>query len=226
MTHYEDGLPAAVAFPKLAPAVTLGGVVSDAGLRQLHVAETEKFAHVTFFFNGGREPALPGETRILVPSPDVKTYDEAPEMSAALVADRVVEAIEAGSHDFIVVNFANGDMVGHTGVPAAIVRAVEAVDAAVGRVLDAAVANGHAAVVTADHGNCEQMVDPATGRPFTSHTAHPVPCLVVDAHVTALADGNGLASVAPTVLELMGLPVPEAMHRGSLIERHRLVAVA
>ncbi len=226
MTHYEDGLPAAVAFPKLAPEVTLGGVISAAGLRQLHVAETEKYAHVTFFFNGGRENALPGEERILVPSPDVSTYDLAPEMSAAAVADRVVEAIEAAAFDFIVVNFANGDMVGHTGVPEAIVRAVEAVDAAVGRVLDAALAHGYAAIVTADHGNCEEMVDPVSGKPSTSHTANPVPCLIVDDHIAALDDGHGLASVAPTVLELMGLPVPAAMHHGSLLAQRRLVAVA
>ena len=227
MTHYEDGLPAAVAFPKQAPEVTLGGVIAAAGLRQLHVAETEKYAHVTFFFNGGREAPLPGEERILVPSPAVDTYDAAPQMSAAVVTDHVVAAIEAGAHDFIVVNFANGDMVGHTGVREAIVRAVEAVDEAVGRVLDAARRHGFAAVLTADHGNCEEMIDPVSGKPSTSHTGNPVPCAVVDDQVAALAGGNGLASIAPTVLELMGLEAPRAMHRGSLIERRRrLVAAA
>ncbi len=226
MTHYEDGLPATVAFPKQAPAVTLGQVVSDAGLRQLHVAETEKYAHVTFFFNGGRESPLPGEDRILVPSPAVKTYDLAPEMSANSVADRVIDAIRADRYDFIVVNFANGDMVGHTGVRDAIVRAVEAVDAAVGSVLDVAHACGYAAVVTADHGNCEQMTDPRSGRPSTSHTCNPVPCLLVDEHVATLAAGSSLASIAPTILQLMGLEIPRAMNRGSLIERSRLVAAA
>ena len=226
MTHYEDGLPAAVAFPRQAPEVTLGGVIAAAGLKQLHVAETEKYAHVTFFFNGGREAPLPGEERILVPSPAVETYDAAPEMSAAAVADHVVAAIEAGRHDFIVVNFANGDMVGHTGVREAIIRAVEAVDGAVGRVLDVAQEHGFAAVVTADHGNCEEMIDSVSGKPSTSHTANPVPCVVVDDHVTALVGGNGLASIAPTVLELMGLETPQAMRGGSLIERWRQLVVA
>lgn len=226
MTHYEDCLPATVAFPKQGPEMTLAEVVSRAGLRQLHVAETEKYAHVTFFFNGGQEAPLPGEDRILVPSPGVKTYDLAPEMCAARVADRVIEAIDSDQYDFIVVNFANGDMVGHTGVRQAIIRAVEAVDDAVGRVLDAAQAGGYAAVVTADHGNCEQMTDLDSGRPSTSHTCNPVPCLVVDDQVATLAAGKGLASVAPTVLQLMGLQVPQAMQRGALIERRRLVVAA
>jgi 2,3-bisphosphoglycerate-independent phosphoglycerate mutase len=156
----------------------------------------------------------------------VNTYDEAPEMSAAEVADEVVQAMDSGRHAFIVVNFANGDMVGHTGVPEAIVRAVEAVDMAVGRVLDKALEAGYAAVVTADHGNCEQMVDPATGEALTQHTANPVPCMIVDSQVVELAAGQGLDAVAPTILDLMGLECPAAMATGSLIRRRKLVRAA
>jgi 2,3-bisphosphoglycerate-independent phosphoglycerate mutase len=218
LTQYDERLNAPVAFAPVRPEVTLGSVVSDAGLRQLHCAETEKFAHVTFFLNGGREAPYPGEDRKLLPSPRVATYDLQPEMSAPQVADAVIEALHSGVYGFIVVNFANGDMVGHTAVEAAIILAVEALDREVGRVLDAAIAADYSVLLTADHGNCDEMVDPQTGKPHTQHSMHPVPCLVIDPEVERLRSGDNLSAIAPTVLQLMGLQRPEAMSGRSVID--------
>jgi 2,3-bisphosphoglycerate-independent phosphoglycerate mutase len=217
MTHYDTRLQAPVAFAAQRPETTLGSVISDAGLRQLHCAETEKYAHVTFFFNGGREAPYPGEERKLIPSPRVATYDLQPEMSAAEVADEVIAAMQSEQFAFIVVNFANGDMVGHTAVRAAIIEAVEALDREVGRVLASAISLGYAVVLTADHGNCDEMVDPATGKPHTQHSNHPVPCLVIDGGVQSLARGQNLSAIAPTVLQLMGVSQPAAITGKSVI---------
>ena len=197
---------------------TFGEIVAKAGLKQLRIAETEKYAHVTFFFNGGRETVFPGERRILVPSPKVATYDQKPEMSAPDVTDAVVAAVERGDADVIVLNYANADMVGHTGRIDAAIRAVEAVDACLGRLARAVEARGGTLVVTADHGNAEMMRDPETGEPHTAHTLDPVPFVVVNppAPIARLEDGR-LADVAPTLLELLGLPQPAAMTGRSLI---------
>ncbi|MHA1597607.1 MAG: 2,3-bisphosphoglycerate-independent phosphoglycerate mutase [Alphaproteobacteria bacterium] len=198
-----------------------GGVVSDAGLTQLRIAETEKYAHVTFFFNGGREQVFTGEERILVPSPRVSTYDLQPEMSAFEVTDKLVEAIRGDHFDVIIVNYANGDMVGHSGVLEAAIKATETVDTCIGRLEAAVAVAGGVLLVTADHGNCEQMWD-ASQDPEQAHTAHttdPVPLLMVNApdYVTGLRDGV-LADIAPTMLRLMGLPKPDEMTGCSLIE--------
>jgi 2,3-bisphosphoglycerate-independent phosphoglycerate mutase len=199
---------------------TFGEVVSRAGMTQLRIAETEKYAHVTFFFNGGRETIFPGEERILVPSPKVATYDLQPEMSAPEVTDKVVEAIAAGRFDVIVLNYANADMVGHTGRLDAAQKAVATVDACLGRVAAAVEKAGGTLVVTADHGNAETMRDPETGGPHTAHTLNPVPFLVVNppAAVAGVADGR-LADVAPTLLDILGLDPPAAMTGRSLIRR-------
>jgi 2,3-bisphosphoglycerate-independent phosphoglycerate mutase len=198
---------------------TFGEVVSRAGLKQLRIAETEKYAHVTFFFNGGRETVFPGEERILVPSPKVATYDKQPEMSAPEVTGKVVEAIAAHRFNVIVLNYANADMVGHTGRLDAAVKAVETVDACLGRLSQAVERAGGTLVITADHGNAEMMRDPETGEPHTAHTLNPVPFLVVNppASIRHLDDGR-LCDVAPTLLDLLGLPQPAAMTGHSLIE--------
>ncbi|MFM7247613.1 MAG: 2,3-bisphosphoglycerate-independent phosphoglycerate mutase, partial [Actinomycetota bacterium] len=189
-----------------------------AGVSQLHVAETEKYAHVTYFLNGGREAEHRGEARVLVPSPrDVATYDLKPEMSASGVADAVVEGIRGGAFGFVVVNFANPDMVGHTGSIPAVVAAVEEVDHRLGEVVTAVRDVEGIAVVTADHGNAEQMLD-AGGEPHTAHTTNPVPVLVVGADVRLRPEGR-LADLAPTVLDLLGVPQPAAMTGTSLVER-------
>jgi len=219
MMEYDPALGLPYAFGPDAPATTLGETVSAAGLRQFHCAETEKFAHVTYFFNGGRGEPYPGEDRFLVPSPKVATYDLMPEMSARAVADATMAAIASGEYAFIVVNFANGDMVGHTAVPDAVVHAVETLDREVGRVLDAAVAHDFSVVVTADHGNCEELLDPATDMPQTQHSVYPVPCLIVDTSFWQLSTAGGLANVAPTLLELMGMARPEGMPARSLLLR-------
>jgi 2,3-bisphosphoglycerate-independent phosphoglycerate mutase len=217
MMEYDQwyGLP--YAFDHETPRVTLGQVLSKSGIDQFHCAETEKYAHVTFFFNGGRGEPLPGEERLLVPSPQVATYDLKPEMSAPEVADAVVDALRSRRFPFVVVNFANGDMVGHTAVREAVIEAVEVLDREVGRVLDAAVEEGYSAILTADHGNCDEMIDPVSGEPQTQHTVYPVPCLIVDEIPWRLSVGVGIESVAPTVLALMGLPKPPAMHGDSLL---------
>jgi len=218
MVHYTGDLDPVLPaiFPPAAPAQTLGEVAADRGLTQLRIAETEKYAHVTFFFNGGRETPFAGETRDLVPSPAVATYDQKPAMSAVEVTDRVTAAIESGAHDLIVINYANGDMVGHTGDLTAAVHAVETVDACLGRVAEAVAKTGGALVITADHGNADQMRDPETGQPHTAHTINPVPLVITGAPGIALRHGR-LADVAPTVLAVLGLPQPAAMTGRSLI---------
>ncbi|MBW7852550.1 MAG: 2,3-bisphosphoglycerate-independent phosphoglycerate mutase [Rhodospirillales bacterium] len=214
MTEYSVELTRflSVLFPAQPLTRILGEVVSDAGLTQLRLAETEKYAHVTFFFNGGEERVYPGEDRILIPSPKVATYDLKPEMSAPEVTDRLVEAIGSGKYDFIVVNYANGDMVGHTGVLSAAITAAETVDRCLGRLEEAVRKAGGCMLVTADHGNAEMMRDPETGQPHTAHTVGPVPTVLVNppAAITALANGK-LADIAPTLLSLMELPQPAEM---------------
>ncbi|MCG6985623.1 MAG: 2,3-bisphosphoglycerate-independent phosphoglycerate mutase [Thiocapsa sp.] len=219
MMQYDRDLLLPFAFTPETPGAALNRILGGLGIPQLHCAETEKYAHVTFFFNGGSQDLAPGEEHRLIPSPKVATYDLKPEMSAPQVANAVVEAIRSVRYGFLVVNFANGDMVGHTGDQPAAIRAVEALDRAVGQVLDAAVAHGYSALVTADHGNCDLMVDPETDEPHTQHTTHPVPLLVVDKSRWTLASSGSLADVAPTVLDLMGLPRPTEMTgRSVLIE--------
>ncbi len=206
-------------FPPVPLDDILGALVSRAGLRQLRIAETEKYAHVTFFFNGGVETPFDGEERVLMPSPKVATYDLAPEMSAEEVTDRLVEAVASGEYDFILVKYANPDMVGHTGVLEAAVRAIETVDRCLARLADAVGAAGGTLLITADHGNAETMRDAETGVAHTAHTTNPVPAILVHApvQVAALADGR-LSDVAPTVLDLLGLARPRAMTGRSLIE--------
>jgi 2,3-bisphosphoglycerate-independent phosphoglycerate mutase len=221
MTAYESGLPVHVAYPK-PPKMTniLAEYLANLGLKQFRCAETEKFPHVTFFFNDYRNEPFPGEDRQIVPSPtDVSTYDQKPEMSAYGICDEVVSRIDSGAYDLVVVNFANGDMVGHTGVLAAAIKAVEHVDVCVGRILDATARQGGVAIVTADHGNCEQMIDPATGGPHTAHTTYPVELVVVDDRLKGrkLREGGRLADVAPTLLDLMGLPKPAEMTGQTLV---------
>jgi len=218
LTGYDPTIPAAVAFAKDLPCCTLADVLAESGLRQLHIAETEKYAHVTFFLNGGAEPPKPGEERVLVPSPKVATYDLQPEMSEPGVTDRLVEAILEGRADVYIVNYANCDMVGHTGVLEAAIRAVEAVDGGVGRVLAAVAERGGVAMVTADHGNAERMVAD-DGGPFTAHTADPVPLIVVADGVRGVSTGGKLADVAPTLLDLVGLKAPGVWTGASLLER-------
>ncbi len=220
MTLYQESIRSPVAFPADHLKETLGEVVSGSGLRQLRIAETEKYAHVTFFFNGGREEASPGEDRLLIPSPKVATYDRKPEMSAFEVTDAVVEKIKEGVYDLIVLNYANSDMVGHTGIFDAAVKAVEAVDECVGRVVSEVLARGGAVLLTADHGNAEQMENEATGQHHTAHTTNPVPFVLIrDGEKARLREDGILADVAPTVLDLLGLPVPAAMTGRSLIVR-------
>jgi 2,3-bisphosphoglycerate-independent phosphoglycerate mutase len=218
MTEYSDKLNAFMQaiFPPQSLAHVLGAVVSEAGRKQLRTAETEKYAHVTYFLNGGREEPYPGEDRILVPSPKVATYDLQPEMSAPEVTDKVVAAIESGKYDLIVLNYANPDMVGHTGSLPAAIKAVETVDAGLGRIADAITKAGGALMVIADHGNCELMRDPETGGPHTAHTTNPVPVILMGSDATSLSDGK-LADVAPTLLKLMGLPQPKEMTGQSLM---------
>jgi 2,3-bisphosphoglycerate-independent phosphoglycerate mutase len=210
MTSYWDGQPGAVAFAPEWPRNVLADALERAGIRQLHAAETEKYPHVTYFLNGGDEHEHAGEVRILVPSPrDVKTYDQKPEMSAAELGERAAEAIDSGGFGFAVINFANPDMVGHTGVIPAVVTAVEAADAGLGRVLAAVERVGGVALVTADHGNAEEMLT-ADGAPHTAHTTNPVPLVITDPHVRLRDDGD-LSDLAPTILELLGVPVPGEM---------------
>ena len=201
---------------------SFGEVIASAGLTQLRCAETEKYAHVTYFFNGGREDVFPGEERKMLPSPkDVATYDEKPAMSADAVADAVVAAVETGKFDFILVNFANPDMVGHTGMLGPAIEAVETVDRGVGRIADAILAKGGALIVTADHGNCELMKDPVSGNPHTAHTLNPVPLLYVNDgdRDVAVKDGGRICDVAPTMLHLLKLPVPAVMTGHDLLVR-------
>ena len=222
MTRYEHGLPVAVAFEPQDVEFPLARIISEAGLKQFHCAETEKYAHVTFFFNGGREEPFPGEERVLVPSPKVATYDLQPSMSALGVADAVVSAIESRRFDFMIVNFANCDMVGHTGVLSAAISAVETVDGCLGQVVNATLAAGGVALVSADHGNAEEMIDRDTGMPMTAHTTNPVPVVLVtpDDHRMyrrPLAANGILSAVAPTVLRLLGIQPPPSMTTPPLI---------
>jgi len=218
LTEYDETFDLPIAFPSEVYPDILAEVVSKAGLKQLRIAETEKYAHVTFFFNGGVEKPWPGEDRALIPSPqDVATYDQKPSMSAVEVTDEVVKRVESGAYQLIILNFANCDMVGHTGILSAAIKAVEAVDSCLGRVVDAVTQAGGKLLITADHGNCEQMVD-ADGRPHTAHTTNLVPCIYVDPDNKdqSLRDGI-LADLAPTVLELLELEKPGAMTGKSLL---------
>lgn len=211
MTQYDASFAYPVLFLKVAPKHTLAEVISDAGLRQLHTAETEKYAHVTFFMNGGIEVPMIGESRVLIPSPDVKTYDMKPEMSAPQVGEAVRTAMDE-AYDFIVVNFANGDMVGHTGNYEAACQAVNAVDIQLGLIIEKAKKEGYAIVLTSDHGNCEEMCD-VQGHVLTNHTVGEVWCFVLAESVTEVKEGCGLNNVAPTVLKLMGLEIPKEMDK-------------
>ncbi|MDK2927665.1 MAG: 2,3-bisphosphoglycerate-independent phosphoglycerate mutase [Bacillota bacterium] len=224
LTQYEETLPAPVAFPPEELHATLGECLAERGLRQLRIAETEKYAHVTFFFSGGEEKPFPGEERRLVPSPKVATYDLKPEMSAYEVTAAVLEELAAEKFDLVVLNYANADMVGHTGDLPAAIRAVEAVDDCLGRVVPAVLKQGGAVLITADHGNAEEMMDPATGQPHTAHTTNPVPFILVTPEPAAWGVRPGrLADVAPTILELLGLPRPAAMTGRLLLIRKEKV---
>ncbi len=218
MTEYDETFPYPVLFEDDPLRNTMGEVIGAAGIRQLRIAETEKYAHVTYFLNGSEEVPFPGEDRVLIPSPQVATYDLKPEMSAPEVTDALVSRLADGTYGFFVLNYANADMVGHTGVIAAAVRAVETVDQGLGRVIEAVRARGGYALVTADHGNAEQMVDPETGDPHTAHTLNPVPVLIAGETRHRLRAGI-LADVAPTLLELLGLAPPAEMTGKSLILR-------
>jgi 2,3-bisphosphoglycerate-independent phosphoglycerate mutase len=208
-----------VAFPADNVDEPLAKLLADRGMRQFHTAETEKYAHVTFFFNGGREAPFTGEDRSLVPSPKVATYDLKPEMSSVELTDETIKRIQSGTYDVIIMNYANADMVGHTGMLDATIKAVEAVDVGVGRVVEATLAQGGAALITADHGNAEQLVEYDTGKPLTSHTTNPVPFFfVVPQWPGARLRGDGiLADVAPTMLQVLGIPQPASMTGHSLI---------
>ena len=218
MTEYDESLDSVkVAYKKEEIKETLGEFLAKRGYTQLRIAETEKYAHVTFFFNGGQEKEYNGETRILVPSPKVATYDLKPEMSAYEVTDNLIQAIDSKLHDVIVINYANGDMVGHTGNLEAAIKAVEVLDECVGKVIDKLVSVGGEAVIIADHGNCEQMIDLNTSEPMTSHTIFDVPLIVVSDRVKAIESGT-LSDVAPTLLDLMGLNKPKEMTGSSVVK--------
>jgi 2,3-bisphosphoglycerate-independent phosphoglycerate mutase len=232
MTEYEKDLPVEVAFPPQPIETCLAKVISDAGLRQLHIAETEKYAHVTFFLNGMREDEFPGEDRVIIPSPRVSSYDQVPEMSAFALAERVVKEIAAGSYDFIVMNFANPDMVGHTGNYEATVKACEAVDKSIGMILDATLAVGGAVLITADHGNAEEVKNLVTGDMDKEHSTNPVPFIIASKDLEGIRAPSGdviggdlslnapvgmLADVAPTALKLLGIAAPPIMTGQPLI---------
>lgn len=225
-TEYDATFPVAVLFAATPITNYLGAVVAEHGLQQLRAAETEKYPHVTYFLNGGNEAVLPGEKRVLVPSPrDVPTYDLKPEMSAVPLTDQVLDAIANNNFTFVCINFANCDMVGHTGVLAAAITAVETVDTCLGRILAAVLPAGWRVVVIADHGNAEQMISYEDGSPYTSHTTFPVPIIIADQNWPdttppfTIAAGGALCDVAPTVLQLIGLPQPEDMTGQSLLEQ-------
>ncbi len=216
MTQYDATMPnVEVAFKPQTLKNTMGEYISSLGMKQLRIAETEKYAHVTFFFNGGVEKVYDGEDRILVKSPSVATYDLQPEMSAYEVTDKLLEAIESDKYDMIILNYANCDMVGHTGVFEAAVKAVEAVDDCVGKIISAVIAKGGAAIITADHGNADKMIDD-DGSPFTAHTTNPVPFCVIG-YDCKLREGGVLADIAPTMLKILGLSQPEEMSGKSII---------
>ena len=218
-TDYDDTIAnKLVAFKKEAIVNTFGQFLADHDMTQARIAETEKYAHVTFFFNGGVEEPNKGEDRILVPSPKVATYDLQPEMSAPAVCDKLVEAIKSGKYDVVIINFANPDMVGHTGIEDAAIKAIETVDACVGRAVDAVKEMDGVLFICADHGNAEQLVDYETGTPFTAHTTNPVPFILVNADPSyKLREGGCLADIAPTLIELMGMEQPKEMTGKSLL---------
>jgi len=212
MTQYDRRFSFPIAYPPVELTNILAQVAAGAGMTSLRIAETEKYAHVTYFFNGGNEVEYDGEERVLIPSPKVATYDLKPEMSAVEVADRAVEILAENRHDYVVCNFANPDMVGHTGVIEAAVKAVETVDTGVGRILDSLDFARDAVIVTADHGNSEQMLDPVTGGPHTAHTTNPVPCVLLDSNYTGeLIQGGSLRDVAPTICNYLGIKIPSEM---------------
>ena len=218
MTPYDASFTGVhILFPKENVENTLGEYLANNGKKQLHIAETEKYAHVTFFFNGGREAPYEGEERILVPSPKVATYDLKPEMSAYEVADKLAAAIREDKYDFVVVNFANGDMVGHTGVYDAIEKAVAAVDNCVKTVVEAAKATGYETIIIADHGNADNAVNP-DGTPNTAHSLNPVPCVYVSDNANATVENGRLADVAPTILHILGMPQPAEMTGHNLVK--------
>jgi 2,3-bisphosphoglycerate-independent phosphoglycerate mutase len=217
MTEYAASLKASCAYPPEAMSNDLGAYVSGLGKTQLRIAETEKYAHVTFFFSGGREELYPGEERILVPSPDVATYDLKPEMSAPEVTDKLVEAIKSRKFDLIVCNYANGDMVGHTGIFEAAVKAVETLDECLRRVTDALLEVGGECLITADHGNVEQMLD-ENNQPMTQHTTGPVHLLYVGERKVGLQADGALCDIAPSLLHMMGLNKPTEMTGNSLVD--------
>lgn len=220
LTHYADTLDAPLAFPPQVLTNTLGEYVSSLNKTQLRIAETEKYAHVTFFFSGGREAEYEGETRKLIPSPQVATYDLQPEMSAHQVTDELVAAIHSKKYDLLVCNFANGDMVGHTGKFDATVKAVEVLDTCLGKLVEALEATGGQALITADHGNAELMKDPTSGQPHTAHTNFPVPLILIHpkGKELSLADNGSLQDIAPTLLQLMELPQPAEMTGQPLVQ--------
>lgn len=215
LTYFSETVDGYVAYKPLDLSHTYGEIVSRHGLKQLRIAETEKYPHVTFFFSGGREETFPGEDRILIDSPKVATYDLKPEMSAYEVTDRLLKEIDAEKYDTIILNFANPDMVGHSGKLEPTIRAVEAVDECLGKVVDLVLSKGGVAIITADHGNADMVLD-EEGRPFTAHTTFPVPCIVTDPSVR-LRDDGVLADLAPTLLDLLNVPQPEEMKGQSLI---------
>jgi len=219
MTQYEEGLNAEVAYRADEVEMPLARVISNCSMAQFHTAETEKYAHVTFFINGRREVPFPGEDRVLVPSPKVPTYDLQPEMSAAGITETAIERIRSGHYDLIIMNYANADMVGHTGVLEATIKAVETVDTSVGRIVEATLAVGGNVLITADHGNAEQLIDYNTGKPLTAHTTHPVPLYLVAPQLAQvrLRQGGILADISPTILQIMGIPQPKAMQGKSLV---------
>ena len=220
MVRYREDFAFPVAFPPIEIPQHLGEVFSAQGMKQLRIAETEKYAHVTFFFNGGSDQPSPGEERILIPSPKIATYDLQPEMSVMELSDRVVQEIESGAYDVVIMNIANPDMVGHTGVMPAAITAVEATDKALGAILEATAKRNGLAAITADHGNCEIMYDPETGQPHTAHTNSPVPFILVDPERRySLRGGGSLGNVAPTILEALGMEKPAEMEAESLLQR-------
>jgi 2,3-bisphosphoglycerate-independent phosphoglycerate mutase len=216
-TEYASSINAPIAFPPMSLSKSFGDYISQLGKTQLRIAETEKYAHVTFFFNSGNEVVYPGEDRILVPSPQVATYDLQPEMNAPIVTDKLVEAIESGKYDAIICNYANCDMVGHSGIMEAATKAVEAIDICLGRVLAAVEKVDGEALITADHGNVEEMFDEETGQPHTQHSTLPVPFIFCSSRKGTIAPGGSLADVAPTMLHLMGIPQPAEMTGKNLI---------
>jgi len=218
MTQYDQTFPVPQAFPPFSLARILAEVLADHGRTQFRTAETEKYPHVTYFFNGGYEPPYPGEERCLIPSQKVATYDLAPEMSAWGITEALCRCIETGRHDFTLCNYANADMVGHTGVLPAVIRAVETVDRCLARVLESAERKGCSVLVTADHGNCEMMIDPITGGVHTAHTTSPVPFVAVGTRAESLRTSGSLRDVAPTVLSMLGLEMPSEMTGQSLME--------